>query len=334
MRNSGRFLPVPAPSPSSSTSFIICHRQPLYRVREFYERLDLGLLFDEPVTVADFNDDGFARTLDRLHASGELRRLVHSAALAAVRRLPFGIRSVHADTTSISLQGKYDGADSDRAFAEEHPDRPLLDITYGYSKDHRPELKQFVYGLVVSKEGLPLLAAVNDGNTSDKTWNLEVIREIQQSFLDPVELLYVADSALITRDNLDAMAGANLRLVSRLPETYKLAAELKERAWQDNQWRPIGRLAESSSGAVYRSRSYTATLYGREYRFIVVHSGSKNARSVKALAHRTEIWSAPPWRPRWPNCRRSGSTARRMRRRLGKRLSAGSAFATTGSRAK
>lgn len=38
---------------------IICHRQPLYRVREFYERLDLGLLFDEPVTVADFNDDGF-----------------------------------------------------------------------------------------------------------------------------------------------------------------------------------------------------------------------------------------------------------------------------------
>src|SRR5690606_27578187 len=85
------------------------------------------------------------------------------------------------------------------------------------------------------------------------------------------------------------MAGVNLRFVSRLPETYKLAAELKERAWQDNQWRPIGRLAESSSGAVYRSRSYTATLYGREYRFIVVHSSSKNARSVKALAHRTEM---------------------------------------------
>src|SRR5690606_33173262 len=152
---------------------IICHRQPLYRVGEFYEHLDLGLLFDEPVALADLNDDGFARTLDRLHASGELRRLVHSVSLAAVRRLPLGLRSVHADTTSISLQGEHDGTDSDRAFAEEHPDRPLLNITYGYSKDHRPELKQFVYGLVVSKEGLPLLATVNDGNTSDKTWNLE-----------------------------------------------------------------------------------------------------------------------------------------------------------------
>src|SRR5690606_645440 len=49
---------------------IICHRQPLYRVWEFYEHLDLGLLFDQPVTLEDLNDDGFARTLDRLHASG------------------------------------------------------------------------------------------------------------------------------------------------------------------------------------------------------------------------------------------------------------------------
>src|SRR5690606_27968508 len=76
---------------------IICHRQPLYRVWTFYEHLDLGLLFDEPLTSADLNDDGFARTLDRLHGSGELRRLIHSVALAAVNRLPFGIRSVHAD---------------------------------------------------------------------------------------------------------------------------------------------------------------------------------------------------------------------------------------------
>jgi len=265
---------------------IICHRQPLYRVWTFYEHLDLGLLFDEPLTSADLNDDGFARTLDRLHGSGELRRLIHSVALAAVNRLPFGIRSVHADTTSISLYGEYDGTERDHAFAQEYPERPLLNITHGYSKDHRPDLKQFVYGLVVSKEGLPLLGTVNDGNTSDKTWNLETIRQIQQSFLDPVTLLYVADSALITRENLQAMAEARLRFVSRLPETYRLAAELKERAFADGTWQPIGRLAQSQHGAVYRSRSYTEVLYGRAYRFIVVHSSSKEKRSVKALDKR------------------------------------------------
>src|SRR5690606_11172808 len=127
------------------------------------------------------------------------------------------------------------------------PDRPLLNITHGYSKDHRPDLKQFIYGLVVSKEGLPLLATVNDGNTSDKKWNLEVIREIQQSFLDPVELLYVADSALITRENLEEMARAGLRLVSRLPETYKVAGEFKERAFEENRWELIGRQDRKST---------------------------------------------------------------------------------------
>jgi Transposase len=267
---------------------IICHRQPLYRVWEFYEHLDLGLLFDQPVTLEDLNDDGFARTLDRLHASGELRRLVHTVALAAVRRLPLGIRSVHADTTSISLQGEFEGTESDRDFQRENPDRPLLNITHGYSKDHRPDLKQFIYGLVVSKEGLPLLATVNDGNTSDKKWNLEVIREIQQSFLDPVELLYVADSALITRENLEEMARAGLRFVSRLPETYKVAGEFKERAFEENRWELIGRLAESPHGAVYRSCSYTGELYGRTYRFIVVHSSSKDKRSLKALEKRID----------------------------------------------
>src|SRR5690606_7330226 len=88
-----------------------------------------------------------------------------------------------------------------------------------------------------------------------------VIREIQQGFLDPAELLYVADSALITQDNLEAMAQARLRFVSRFPDTYKLGTELKERAFRENTWQPIGRLAESVSGAVYQSRSYSATLW-------------------------------------------------------------------------
>ena len=44
---------------------IICHRQPLYRVWEFYEHLDLGLLFDQPVTV----EERLAEILNR-HRAG------------------------------------------------------------------------------------------------------------------------------------------------------------------------------------------------------------------------------------------------------------------------
>src|SRR5690606_33128856 len=47
-------------------------RRPLYRVWEAFERLDLPVLFDEPVELEDLNDDAFGRTLDRLYDSGNL----------------------------------------------------------------------------------------------------------------------------------------------------------------------------------------------------------------------------------------------------------------------
>lgn len=276
---------------------ILTHRKPLYRVWEAYEHLDLPVLFDEPVAIEDLNDDALGRTLDRLHSSGNLKLLVHSVALGAVHQLPLGIRSVHADTTSIALAGEYDWTASDEAFQAENPDRRLLRITHGYSKDRRPDLKQFVYGLVVSGEGLPLMADVRDGNTSDKLWNGDVIDEIQRSFLDPKTIVYVADSALVTPENLARMNEHGIRFISRLPETYKLAAELKERAWAQDRWECLGRLAQSAKGAVYHAQSFTEEFEGRPYRFIVVHSTAKNRRKSKTIEkqiarERTELTKA------------------------------------------
>ena len=42
---------------------ILTGRRPLYRVWESFERLDLPTLFDEPVQLADLNDDAFGRAL-------------------------------------------------------------------------------------------------------------------------------------------------------------------------------------------------------------------------------------------------------------------------------
>ena len=258
-------------------------RRPLYRVWEAFERLDLPVLFDEPVELEDLNDDALGRTLDKLYDSGNLKLLIHSAALRAVNSLPLGVRSVHADTTSISLAGRYEWTEADKAAHESNPERSLLNITHGYSKDHRPDLRQFVYGLVVSGEGLPLMGDVRSGNTSDKAWNLEMLSEIQTSFLDPQRVIYVADSALITPDNLAKMAEHRMRFVSRLPETYKLAAQLKDQAFKKGVWEPIGRLAQSEKGAVYHAQSFIERLEGRTYRFVVVHSSAKDTRKTKTL---------------------------------------------------
>ena len=87
-----------------------------------------------------------------------------------------------------------------------------MNITYGYSKDERLDLNQFVYGLVVPKEGLPRVGTVNDGNISDKKWNLEVIREIQQGFLDPAEL-WNDKSAKTLRGNCPRVRKAGFILI-------------------------------------------------------------------------------------------------------------------------
>jgi hypothetical protein len=226
-----------------------------------------------------------------------------------------GIRSVHADTTSISVAGEYELTGSDRAFVEERPDGSVLDIRHGYSKDRRPDLKQFICGLVVSGEGLPLLGTVQDGNTGDKVRNSQIIDEIRQSFLDPQKVIYVADSALITAANLDKMAQHKMRFISRLPETYHLAHELKERAWAIDRWETIGRIAQSEKGAVYHAQSLEETLEGRTYRFIVVHSSSLDKRKLKAIERaivkeRIELEKAQKqWHKQIFQCREDAASA-------------------------
>lgn len=262
---------------------ILVQRLPLYRVWESFERLDLPVLFDEPVELADLNDDGFGRTLDRLHESGALRTIVSSVALAAVNRLPLGISSVHSDTTSIAVQGAYEPTESDLAFLEANRDRSLLNITFGHSKDRRPDLKQFKYGLVVTREGMPLLGDVHDGNTDDKVWNRNVLGQIETSFLDPRQIVYVADSALITPGNLSEMGKQGIRFISRLPGTYGLVDTLKEKAWHGNDWEPIGRISLAKKGAWYRAQSFTDTLDNRQYRFIVVHSDALEQQKARTL---------------------------------------------------
>lgn len=259
---------------------ILMGRQPLYRVWQFYQYLDLPILFDEPIELEDLNDDAFGRTLDRMHESGQLHTIFDSVALRAVRELPLGIRSIHADTTSFSVAGAYD--------FEESAGNQVLRITHGYSKDQRPDLKQFIYGLIVSSEGLPLYANVRDGNLSDKVWHQEVLHEMQQSFLDPRQVIYIADSALITPDNLTQMAQQRIRFISRLPEVYGLAKTLKERAWAEDRWESIGSIALSGKGAYYKSCSYTETLEDRSYRFVVVYSDAKDKRKTKTLTRRLE----------------------------------------------
>ncbi|HHY30021.1 MAG TPA: IS1634 family transposase [Syntrophaceticus sp.] len=253
---------------------VLVARKPLYRVEEFYSEMNLNVIFGEEITADAFNDDALGRALTKL-AKAHPNRVYLTLALSAIKVHNVKTRTVHADTTSISVAGEYNQTDEEN---------DLLGITYGYSKDHRPDLKQFLYGLITTSEGIPIFGELRDGNMSDKTWNNDVLEKLQTMLPDDNGTsIYVADSALVTKDNLNLLFDKEIPFISRLPETFKISAELKEWAWSENQWQHLGSLVEKKDAAVYQVQSTVRELNGHDYRFVVVHSSSLDKKKEKSI---------------------------------------------------
>ena len=81
----------------------------------------------------------------------------------------YGGRFFHNATTTMSLQGEYKHEEGDL-------DAVPIKITQGFSKDHRPDLKQFVISLVMSDD-LPVFIHALSGNASDKNHFREIVKE-------------------------------------------------------------------------------------------------------------------------------------------------------------
>src|SRR5256712_10158962 len=93
--------------------------------------------------------------------------------LALQERSRFGIAAqhLHIDTTSFSVSGEY-------ASKEEEGDPVAIAIKYGYSRDHREDLKQWMLALATTHDGdIPLFLKPLDGNSSDKEQLRAAVRE-------------------------------------------------------------------------------------------------------------------------------------------------------------
>lgn len=110
----------------------------LYLMPDYLRNKPVDLLIQADLRADDFNDDTLGRCLDDLYAYGvtEVFASVASKALSV-----YGIEHqfVHLDSSSFHLHGQYD---------VNAPDEEMVSITHGYSRDHRPELKQVVAQLI------------------------------------------------------------------------------------------------------------------------------------------------------------------------------------------
>lgn len=83
---------------------------------------------------------------------------------------------------------------------------------FGFSKDHRPLDTQIVIGLVVNKNGFPLYFDVFQGNTFEGHTFLPVIKGILD-LLGSADLVVIADSAMISQNNIDKLIAENIGFV-------------------------------------------------------------------------------------------------------------------------
>ena len=158
---------------------------------------------------APLADDALYRNLDRLHP----QRVAIEQALAARERTLFNLDDTIYlyDLTSTYFEGQC-------------PHNPQA--KRGYSRDHRPDCKQVVIGLVLDRDGFPKAHEVFDGNRHDQTTVDDILTRLE-------ERTGRRGGATVVVDRGMAFA-ANLAQIRARGHHYLVAARYPERgAHQD-----------------------------------------------------------------------------------------------------
>lgn len=255
---------------------ILSNRKPLSKLDEFYEDTDVEKYFGKNITAKNLNDDTLGRALDDLYSIGA-KDTFSTIAIEGVKIFNVEVKSIHADTTSKTVYGQYSSYSRDEK---------CVKIQYGHSKDRRPDLKQLMFGLACTDDRTIVSGEVLDGNTGDKTWNTGFIKKMRTvaDKLDMNTLTYVADSAAVTTDNLEAVHECSLNFISLMPSTFNIEKKLKEKAYTNkDNWIDIGKISTKKEAAEYKIQSFIDEINGRKYRFIVCYSSSLDNRKIIAL---------------------------------------------------
>lgn len=243
---------------------------PLYLFEQFFKGKATEHLLGAGVTPEHLNDDRLGRVLDGLYLS-DITSVFLSLCLSAVERYGLSCERAHLDATSFSVTGAYLKSREEVAVEGTVP----IKICHGYSRDHRPDLKQFVMNLVCWGDGdIPAFLELADGNQSDKAHFCEVIEQFQQQW--DFDGLYVADGALYSADNLQQLDP--LRWISRVPMTLSAASALVEE---------IDESAFCASPLVgYRIAEVCSTYGDIRQRWLVVESSQRQVSDLNALEKR------------------------------------------------
>jgi len=186
--------------------------RPLYRVGEWLQGSVLAHRLDlEPAQVNDARLGRLLDALDGVTATIWPRLVAHALALGGT-----DLAALYDDITSFYFAGVYED---------------VPQITYGYSRDGRPDTQQVEVGLTVTaQDGLPLAYRVLSGNTADATTPVDNLHLLQTTLAavapeQPFPLI-ISDRAMLSLATLAAYEAAGVRYLGPLPDSALTTALL------------------------------------------------------------------------------------------------------------
>lgn len=264
---------------------LLLAREPVYGLGEWAARYHPHFLGLTPRQLAAVNDDRVGRCLTILFHS-DRPALLLELVRHVVREFQVSLDELHNDSTSIAFHGDY----PDAAAEKQRRDQRTLAITWGHSKDHRPDLKQLLYILTISNDGgVPIHFRAASGNvTDDRTHcaNWDLLCQIAGR----CDFLYVADCKLATMANMNYIDSHGGRFVSVLPRTRKEDAAFRERLRREEvAWQPLWEKCDDDGKVIDRFTVIeTALILPEGYRLWWYHSSHKAELDLNARSQRLQ----------------------------------------------
>jgi transposase len=212
----------------------------LYLVPQYFANKPVEHLLGKGITADMLNDDCLGRTLDWIYEH-DPTTLFAGIALQARNRFDVKAEHLHVDTTSFSVSGAYLPQAGTEDEGKEEEEAVPIALTYGYSRDHRADLKQWMLGLATTSDGdIPVFLRPLDGNSSDKESISAIVTTVMTQLRealpeDQQDALAVFDSGGYSEANMTRYNKAQIKWISRVPETSteaKLAVQEESTHWQ------------------------------------------------------------------------------------------------------
>jgi transposase len=266
--------------------------KPLYMFPQFFETIACEHLIGAGVKPEYLNDDKLGRVMDKLFIKG-LDTTFLTITLKAAQKFNVSLSKSHLDSSSMHVHGEYNSSlpsvifENQQAVNNQESEELVvkspkeITITYGYSRDHRPDLKQFIIELICSSDGdIPIFLKLASGNQADSSCFGQIAVDYQKQL--EVNSLIVADCALYSETNIKLMS--DLRWLCRVPLSIK-SAQLSISTL------PEAELTASSLKG-YKWASKRVTYAGIEQRWLVVESEARKESDLRKLSQKVEKASA------------------------------------------